>query len=641
MPTVDIFATLTGQINSSNAVYATARTGGTLSAATGGNIFDFGQLTGPFRCIELFVTFDTSSIPDDATVTSVVFSLGMADNQSVTDFIAEARLHDWGGTLETTDWVSGADLGSKLLLATFDSAAYVDEAYNAFTESGTALSDNINKAGSTRFLVCSDRHRLGTQPSGSEYLDAYGQNSPPGDLRPKLTITYDEAPTEFGLTVTVVGGGTVTSSPAGINCPGDCSQTYDADTVVTLTATPDVGYEFVGWTGDGTGDPRVVTMDAAKAVTATFAAIPVPTPVPGGGTPILRTLGCGVWTAQIAERGGNVLVQAKATAGSMGRRLDDMSLGGAAFLLSDVPGYCMGVLAKLKAWQYELVLLRDGEESWVGPISDSVVFTRNDIAVSCRDLFQWYERRVHPVDRSLKRDLCETFEIYATDAMSRDPSPNITIDRDDCGIVERRTVLKSDERYVADSLRELGDDGVDWTMLARTLRLRGFGGGDLVGRLGAGHVETESVQVSKDGLGVASEWIVTGETPEGSDTAVSGRAGGVGSFTGLVQQVSQQELVVTQAGAAAAAEALLEVSGEEPMTLTCDLLGTASFTFDKLVPGNLFDVRMKVGVLTIDEVMMLQSVDVPDLVNEKVGVTFSRVGLPNVHQPEYAPAAGS
>lgn len=53
------------------------------------------------------------------------------------------------------------------------------------------------------------------------------------------------------LTVQVSGSGTgrVTSSPTGIDCPGDCVQTYPVTTSVALTATPMAGSLFTGWTG--------------------------------------------------------------------------------------------------------------------------------------------------------------------------------------------------------------------------------------------------------------------------------------------------------------------------------------------------------------------------------------------------------
>ena len=71
------------------------------------------------------------------------------------------------------------------------------------------------------------------------------------------------------------GNGTVTSSPVGINCGSggsDCTESYSSRTNVTLTATPESGSEFTGWSGDCTGSSNTctVTMVAAKSVTATF-----------------------------------------------------------------------------------------------------------------------------------------------------------------------------------------------------------------------------------------------------------------------------------------------------------------------------------------------------------------------------------
>ena len=56
------------------------------------------------------------------------------------------------------------------------------------------------------------------------------------------------------LTVTTTGSGTVVSAPAGIDCGSDCTEDYDAATLVTLTATADPGWVFDGWGGDCTGN---------------------------------------------------------------------------------------------------------------------------------------------------------------------------------------------------------------------------------------------------------------------------------------------------------------------------------------------------------------------------------------------------
>jgi hypothetical protein len=77
------------------------------------------------------------------------------------------------------------------------------------------------------------------------------------------------------LTVAVSGGGTVTSSPGGIACPGDCSESYLDGTVVALTATPDPLHHLVAWSGDCTGSgPCSVTMSANRSVGAAFDTMP-------------------------------------------------------------------------------------------------------------------------------------------------------------------------------------------------------------------------------------------------------------------------------------------------------------------------------------------------------------------------------
>jgi len=83
------------------------------------------------------------------------------------------------------------------------------------------------------------------------------------------TSAYD------GVTVTVSkvgnGTGTVTSSPAGINCGTACSASYLSGTLVTLAATPDPGITFDGWTGGCVGTaPCILAGNSSVAVTASF-----------------------------------------------------------------------------------------------------------------------------------------------------------------------------------------------------------------------------------------------------------------------------------------------------------------------------------------------------------------------------------
>jgi uncharacterized repeat protein (TIGR02543 family) len=97
-----------------------------------------------------------------------------------------------------------------------------------------------------------------------------------------VTAGFDRQ--RFTLTVgkSGLGRGTVTSSPAGIDCGSDCAELYLSDTAVTLTATPAVGSIFTGWSGcDAVSGRRcTVVMSAAKSVNASFLGLPL------GGLPL-------------------------------------------------------------------------------------------------------------------------------------------------------------------------------------------------------------------------------------------------------------------------------------------------------------------------------------------------------------------
>ena len=86
------------------------------------------------------------------------------------------------------------------------------------------------------------------------------------------------APT-WPLTVSVSGSGsgTVTSDAdhTGIGCPAMCQASFASGAVVTLSQYPSAISTFGGWSGACSSDPCVVTMDAAKNVTASFVLAPL------------------------------------------------------------------------------------------------------------------------------------------------------------------------------------------------------------------------------------------------------------------------------------------------------------------------------------------------------------------------------
>jgi hypothetical protein len=108
----------------------------------------------------------------------------------------------------------------------------------------------------------------GTPPSSSCLVTMSGD---------KLVRATFSGAVPVRLQVSVLGaGGSVSSDPAGIACPGDCAEDFAAGTVVTLRANAAAGTSFSGWSGDCSGSGScTLTMSAARNVSASFTADPV------------------------------------------------------------------------------------------------------------------------------------------------------------------------------------------------------------------------------------------------------------------------------------------------------------------------------------------------------------------------------
>ncbi|HET7891797.1 MAG TPA: alkaline phosphatase family protein [Candidatus Sulfotelmatobacter sp.] len=73
------------------------------------------------------------------------------------------------------------------------------------------------------------------------------------------------------MTLSGTGSGTVTSTPAGINCPTTCTASFPQNTQVALSETPAAGTTFSGWGGACSGTAAcTVTIAGASSVTASF-----------------------------------------------------------------------------------------------------------------------------------------------------------------------------------------------------------------------------------------------------------------------------------------------------------------------------------------------------------------------------------
>jgi hypothetical protein len=62
---------------------------------------------------------------------------------------------------------------------------------------------------------------------------------------------------QYTVTIDIEGDGSVTSADNLVNCPDDCSQTYDMGAVMELTPTAEANWKFLGWEGSPECGTRV------------------------------------------------------------------------------------------------------------------------------------------------------------------------------------------------------------------------------------------------------------------------------------------------------------------------------------------------------------------------------------------------
>ncbi|HEX6667373.1 MAG TPA: hypothetical protein VF081_12345 [Solirubrobacterales bacterium] len=205
---------------------------------------------------------------------------------------AGSEFKEWTGACTGTGTCKVTMSAAKTVGAKFDLAPkpkFKLTASKSGTGAGTITS---NPAGINCGADCEQEYDQGTEvellkaaAAGSEFKEWTGACTGTGTCKVTMsaakTVGVKFEAVNHALTVTKAGSGagSVFSSPAGINCGPTCLVSFKDGTLVTLTAMADAGSTFAGWGGvcSGTGT-CVVTLSAAKSVTATFNAVALPQP---------------------------------------------------------------------------------------------------------------------------------------------------------------------------------------------------------------------------------------------------------------------------------------------------------------------------------------------------------------------------
>jgi LmbE family N-acetylglucosaminyl deacetylase/uncharacterized protein (DUF2141 family) len=251
---------------------------------------------------------------------------------------AGSKAVTWSGC----DKVNGANecevtmSAAKAITATFNLESHQLTVVKNGSGTGTVTSSpagiNCGSECSASFLHGTLVKLTGTPTTGSKAVTWSGCDKVNGANECEVTMsaarkveaTFTLESHLLSVTKSGTGSGTVTSSPAGINCGATCEASFDHGTEVTLSASPAAGSEFKGWSGacTGTGTCKVA-MSAAKAVGAEFALVPkyalkVTRSGNGSGTVTSAPTGieCGADCEESYEQGTKVTLTPSPTAGS-------------------------------------------------------------------------------------------------------------------------------------------------------------------------------------------------------------------------------------------------------------------------------------------------------------------------------------
>lgn len=321
----------------------------------------------------------------------------------------------------------------------------------------------------------------------------------------------------------------------------------------------------------------------------------------------MAVAGCGSHVARIVDRDGAIITEANVlTEVEWNRVLDDVST---ARVVVHPDGDCCERLGQVRSWRHRLLIYRDGQPVWEGPILQ-VEWGYGQVEIFASDVLAWLARRVvHSSMSFTDTDLTEIAEQLIEDGFAPDdPGHSVSIVGPAKVRGAREYTLNIGQTF--DHVQDLAEVGLDFTAVGSTIVLLPEDFSASIGRLTEADMP-EGLVVAEDGASLATRWVVAGDE-EGD---VLGEAGGADAYYGLLERYLEQTSIPDDASAASAAEAKLRTSRQVPVfidTQNVTISPQASVDVPSLVPGWCLDITTTLTCRTVSQRLKIVGVKVAE-----------------------------
>ena len=338
-------------------------------------------------------------------------------------------------------------------------------------------------------------------------------------------------------------------------------------------------------------------------------------------------LGAGTNSAQVFTRDGRTfLMNVPLTSIEWGRSLCGISRP----VITVAPAKCTPDLARVHPWAHSLVIFRDEQRVWEGPIRKRVD-SKTGLTITASDVLGWTERRPVLANRNVVGAYVRDELAWALTQAYTGDDPNVLSYVQALGGLPTVTAdnsVTSAEKYASEVLTSLVASGGRWTALGRSILIwdEAYTLGRLQDLSPEEHLLSD-VEVTEDGDLLATDVIAR------NDDGVRGRAikdpGGdpTDDFYGRVAQIAASA-AVSPAGVTRTAQAVLNRAYPTPITIDVPadaaLRPDAPFPMTSLVPGMLVPVQTTTATArTVRGTFMLTDVKVRQASGEAEQVTIT------------------